>query len=317
MIDLVALPGSQHIGRLRAENPPLPLSVVVTDQSATEVSEQIRRLVAAGWVRELLVRGDKDLSLLNKVVEAGRLSGRRFRVVSGLPLTSLPPAQGGEVWREESHEGSHSWVLLPPQRALWALAAKRLVDILGALVLLIALLPVFLAIALAVKVSSEGPVFYAWRVLGHNGRPFVGFKFRTMVRGADSLKSQLSHLNERKGPVFKMSRDPRVTYIGRWLRKHSLDELPQLWSVLVGDMSLVGPRPAFASEYANYELWQMRRLSVTPGLSCLWQLDGRRTMNDFSEWARLDLQYIDSWSLRNDFLILWRTPLAVIKGTGH
>jgi lipopolysaccharide/colanic/teichoic acid biosynthesis glycosyltransferase len=194
---------------------------------------------------------------------------------------------------------------------------KRLVDVVVAATLLVVLLPLFLVIAVAVKLTSEGPILFPWRVLGENGRPFVGFKFRTMVRDADTLKPQLLHLNERQGPVFKMSQDPRVTPVGHWLRKHSLDELPQLWSVLVGEMSLVGPRPAFPSEYAKYELWQMRRLSVIPGLTCLWQLDGRRTMNDFSEWARLDLHYIDSWSLRSDFLILWRTPMAVIKGTGH
>jgi lipopolysaccharide/colanic/teichoic acid biosynthesis glycosyltransferase len=105
--------------------------------------------------------------------------------------------------------------------------------------------------------------------------------------------------------------------LGRWLRKHSFDELPQLWSVLAGDMSLVGPRPVFPSEYQNFELWQMRKLSVKPGLTCLWQLDGRQHNTDFSDWARLDLQYIDTWSLWNDLAILWRTPMAIINGTGH
>jgi lipopolysaccharide/colanic/teichoic acid biosynthesis glycosyltransferase len=138
-----------------------------------------------------------------------------------------------------------------------------------------------------------------------------------MVRDADTLKHGLLHLNERRGPVFKIAQDPRVTALGRWLRKHSLDELPQLWSVLIGDMSLVGPRPAFASEYRKYELWQMRRLSVKPGLTCLWQLDGRNIITEFSDWVRLDLRYIETWSLRRDLAILLRTPMAVLKGTGH
>jgi len=154
-------------------------------------------------------------------------------------------------------------------------------------------------------------------VLGENGRPFVGFKFRTMVRDADALKADLIHLNERSGPVFKIAQDPRVTPLGRWLRKYSVDELPQLWSVLAGDMSLVGPRPVFPSEYQEFQLWQMRKLSVKPGITCIWQLDGRQHVSDFSDWARLDLQYIDTWSLWNDLAILFRTPMAIIEGTGH
>jgi lipopolysaccharide/colanic/teichoic acid biosynthesis glycosyltransferase len=174
-----------------------------------------------------------------------------------------------------------------------------------------------LLVAIAVRLASAGPVFYRWRVLGECGRPFVGYKFRTMVIDADDLKPSLVHLNERQGPVFKIAKDPRVTPLGRWLRKHSLDELPQLWNVLMGDMSLVGPRPVFPSEYRNFELWQMRKLSVKPGLTCLWQVDGRNTIIEFSDWARLDLKYIDTWSLASDMAILFRTPVAVIKGTGH
>jgi lipopolysaccharide/colanic/teichoic acid biosynthesis glycosyltransferase len=291
--------------------------VVTSDQVLIDVHEQIRRLVGAGWVEELVIRGEVSPELLSEVVQAGRVAGRKVKLVSDLTVDRLPLARAKERWRAESLSGDHSWVLDPPQRAVWGSALKRLVDVVVAATLLVVLLPLFLVIAVAVKLTSEGPILFPWRVLGENGRPFVGFKFRTMVRDADTLKPQLLHLNERQGPVFKMSQDPRVTPVGHWLRKHSLDELPQLWSVLVGEMSLVGPRPAFPSEYAKYELWQMRRLSVIPGLTCLWQLDGRRTMNDFSEWARLDLHYIDSWSLRSDFLILWRTPMAVIKGTGH
>jgi lipopolysaccharide/colanic/teichoic acid biosynthesis glycosyltransferase len=183
--------------------------------------------------------------------------------------------------------------------------------------LLVLLSPIFFVIAVAIKLHSHGPILYPWIVLGENGRPFVGYKFRTMVPNADALKPHLQHLNERIGPVFKMRNDPRVTSIGRWLRKHSVDELPQLWSVLVGDMSLVGPRPVFATEYQKCELWQMRKLTVKPGLTCLWQLEGRSTITDFSDWARLDLHYIDTWSLWRDLAILFRTPIAVIKGTGH
>jgi lipopolysaccharide/colanic/teichoic acid biosynthesis glycosyltransferase len=186
-----------------------------------------------------------------------------------------------------------------------------------AAVLILLLLPIFLVVAIAVKLSSDGPVVYPWYVLGENGRPFLGFKFRTMIRDADALKPQLLHLNERKGPAFKMSQDPRVTRVGRWLRKYSLDELPQLWSVLVGDMSLVGPRPPSPIEYRDFELWQMRKLSVKPGLTCLWQIHGRSTVTDFSDWARLDLRYIDNWSLWQDFAILLQTPAVIVRGTGY
>jgi lipopolysaccharide/colanic/teichoic acid biosynthesis glycosyltransferase len=190
-------------------------------------------------------------------------------------------------------------------------------DVVLSAVLLALLLPLLLVIAIAVKLTSAGPILYPWKVLGEHGRPFVGYKFRTMVREAEALKPQLQHLNERRGPVFKIAKDPRVTALGRWLRKHSLDELPQLWSVLVGDMSLVGPRPPSASEYREFELWQMRKLSVKPGVTCLWQVDGRSTITEFSDWARLDLRYIDTWSLWKDIEILLRTPMVVVKGTGY
>jgi lipopolysaccharide/colanic/teichoic acid biosynthesis glycosyltransferase len=193
---------------------------------------------------------------------------------------------------------------------------KRLIDIVVAAAMVVVLSPVLIAIAIAVKLTSDGPILYPWRVLGEFGRPFVGYKFRTMVRNADDLKPGLLHLNERTGPVFKIANDPRVTPVGRWLRKHSLDELPQLWSALVGDMSLVGPRPPGPDEYLNFKLWQMRKLSVKPGLTCLWQVDGRHTITEFSDWARLDLHYIDNWSLTKDFVILLRTALVVVKGTG-
>jgi lipopolysaccharide/colanic/teichoic acid biosynthesis glycosyltransferase len=189
-------------------------------------------------------------------------------------------------------------------------------DILGATVSLVLLSPVLLLVAIAIKLDSSGPILYSLTVLGENGRPFVIYKFRTMVRDAEAIKSQLLHLNERSGPVFKIAKDPRVTRLGRWLRKHSLDELPQLWGVLVGELSLVGPRAPMPSEYREFELWQMRKLTVKPGLVCLWQIHGRSTITDFSDWARLDLRYIDTWSLWQDIKILLRTPIVMVKGTG-
>jgi lipopolysaccharide/colanic/teichoic acid biosynthesis glycosyltransferase len=189
------------------------------------------------------------------------------------------------------------------------------VTLAGALLVLSS--PLMLALAIAVRLSSPGPVMYRWPVVGRNGRPFTGYKFRTMVQDADLLKASLLDRNEMVGPVFKLANDPRLTKLGRWLRRYSLDEVPQLWSVLKGDMSLVGPRPALRDEYQRFELWQMRKVSVTPGMTCLWQVRGRNAIRDFAEWARLDLHYIDHWSLWLDFTILLRTAAAIARGTGR
>jgi lipopolysaccharide/colanic/teichoic acid biosynthesis glycosyltransferase len=153
-------------------------------------------------------------------------------------------------------------------------------------------------------------------VAGYKGVEFTGYKFTTMWADADDRKAELLARNEMTGPVFKMKDDPRITPLGRLLRKYSLDELPQLWSVLKGDMSLVGPRPAFRHELERYELWQKRKLSVRPGMTCLWQVRGRNRISNFDDWVRLDLYYIDHWSLWLDFKILIWTALAVVKGTG-
>jgi exopolysaccharide biosynthesis polyprenyl glycosylphosphotransferase len=197
-------------------------------------------------------------------------------------------------------------------------ALKRFFDIVVAGILLTLLCPLFAFIALIIKLTSpEGPIFYRWKVVGLGERPFTGYKFRTMVPDADKLKDQLLNRNEMQGPVFKMKDDPRITPVGRFLRKYSLDELPQLWSVFKGDMSLVGPRPPLQSEWVQFESWQRRKLSVKPGITCLWQIAGRSEIHNFDEWVRLDLEYIDNWSLWLDFKILLLTIPAVLGGTGR
>jgi exopolysaccharide biosynthesis polyprenyl glycosylphosphotransferase len=198
----------------------------------------------------------------------------------------------------------------------WALYAKRTLDFLVALIALVILAPAFLLIALLIKLTSPGPIVYRWNVVGFNKKPFTSWKFRTMVVNADELKEQLVDRNEMSGPVFKIKDDPRITPIGKILRKYSLDELPQLLSALKGDMSLVGPRPAGPHELTRYESWQRRKLSMKPGITCLWQASGRNNISDFTEWCMLDLQYIDNWSLWLDFKILVRTAASVIRGTG-
>jgi lipopolysaccharide/colanic/teichoic acid biosynthesis glycosyltransferase len=152
--------------------------------------------------------------------------------------------------------------------------------------------------------------------LGLDKKDFIGFKFRTMVADADRMKDQLKHLNEMEGPVFKIKEDPRITLIGRVLRKWSLDELPQLYSVLKGDMSLVGPRPGFVHEVSNYDNWHRRKLSVKPGITCLWQVRGRNKVSSFDDWVRMDLEYIDNWSLWLDLKILLKTIPIVLMAKG-
>jgi lipopolysaccharide/colanic/teichoic acid biosynthesis glycosyltransferase len=196
------------------------------------------------------------------------------------------------------------------------LALKRLVDITVSGCLLAALFPLLLVLAILVKLTSSGPVFYRWRVVGHRGRRLLGYKFRSMVANADALKPQLLQQNEMSGPVFKLTRDPRITTLGAWMRRYSLDELPQLYSVLVGDMSLVGPRPPLETEYARFTDFQKQKLAVKPGITCLWQVSGRNRIHDFNDWVRLDLEYIRTWSLVLDYKILLRTALEVIRGSG-
>jgi lipopolysaccharide/colanic/teichoic acid biosynthesis glycosyltransferase len=196
------------------------------------------------------------------------------------------------------------------------LAAKRILDVVFSALLLVLVAPLVVALAVLVKWSSPGPVFYRWKVVGKNGRRFTGYKIRSMVANADQLKRQLEHRNEMTGPVFKIEEDPRITVVGSWMRRYSLDELPQLYSVLKGDMSLVGPRPPLFTEYERFTEYQKQKLAVKPGITCLWQISGRNQVSDFDEWVRLDLEYIRRWSIWLDLRILLGTWGAVISGSG-
>lgn len=192
---------------------------------------------------------------------------------------------------------------------------KRVVDVFGALILMVALLPLFGAVALVIRFESPGPILFRQKRLGRGGRPFTIFKFRTMCVGAEQEQEQLLHLNERNGPVFKLARDPRHTRVGRWIRRLSLDELPNLVNVLKGEMSLVGPRPPLPSEVQGYQDWQKRRLQAMPGITGLWQVSGRSELS-FDEQCRLDIRYIENWSPWLDFWIMLRTIPAVLLARG-
>ncbi|HEY9420692.1 MAG TPA: sugar transferase, partial [Thermoanaerobaculia bacterium] len=195
------------------------------------------------------------------------------------------------------------------------LMAKRLLDVVLASLLLLLAMPIVGLIALVIKATSGGSILFRQTRCGLNGRIFTLYKFRTMVADAEERRLDLLHLNEMNGPVFKLRSDPRVTFFGRFLRRFSLDELPQLWNVLRGDMSLVGPRPPIPEEVAKYQRWQRRRLAMKPGLTCLWQVSGRNDL-DFDRWMQLDLEYIDSWSPLLDLKILLKTIPAVLSGKG-
>ena len=201
------------------------------------------------------------------------------------------------------------------RRSLYERHGKRIFDAVGAAILLILSMPILLIAMLAIKLDSRGPVLFRSTRCGKGGRPFHFFKLRSMYNGSHGRRKSLMHLNEMDGPVFKLANDPRITRVGRILRRTSIDELPQLWNVLRGDMSLIGPRPPIPEEVAQYSAMEMRRLSVKPGLTCLWQVSGRSTLG-FDEWMRLDIEYIRHRSFLLDLKILLLTIPAVLSCRG-
>jgi exopolysaccharide biosynthesis polyprenyl glycosylphosphotransferase len=206
--------------------------------------------------------------------------------------------------------------LEPVAQEAWKVFVKRTIDLAACLVLLPVVLPVVGIIALAVKLDSPGPFFFIQERIGQNKRRFPIFKFRTMVKDAEKMMAQVEQLNEAEGPIFKIAKDPRVTRVGQFLRKTSLDELPQIFNIIRGEMSLVGPRPMSIRDVDLFDQGiQRKRFSVKPGLTCLWQVSGRSQL-PFSKWLELDLYYIDHWSLSLDFKILFKTIPAVLKGRG-
>jgi len=272
----------------------------------------IRELLHRSQIDELIIAlPAKWLSTVDEVMSICDEEGVQVRIISPFfknlistakvdMIHDLPVITFSSVYRDD-----------------FDMALKRIMDISISLSLLILLSPLFLVISILVKYDSKGPVFYRWKVLGLNKRYMTSYKFRTMVETADDFKKELEAQNEMNGAAFKMQKDPRVTQIGRWLRKYSLDELPQLWSVLQGDMSLVGPRPPLQTEIDKFDHWQRRKLSVKPGITCLWQVRGRNEISDFNEWMRLDMEYIDNWSLWLDIKILFMTIFVVLSGTGQ
>ena len=194
--------------------------------------------------------------------------------------------------------------------------AKRLIDVLFSSCVIIIGFPFFFIIALLIKFDSKGPVFFKQKRSGLRGKEFDVYKFRTMVVNAEALQKDLMDKNEMSGPVFKMTNDPRITRVGHFLRKTGIDEFPQFLNVFIGNMSIVGPRPPLPKEVAQYERWQMRRLAMKPGITCLWQVAPNRNSISFEDWMRMDMEYIDNWSLVLDIIIIIKTATAVFRADG-
>jgi exopolysaccharide biosynthesis polyprenyl glycosylphosphotransferase len=268
------------------------------------------RIIEENIVDEIIFVGDRlNLDLLDKILELCAEQGIRTRVAA-----DFFPAKVTNLSMEFLENVPVITFSSAPEHA-FSLLIKRILDVVISAVLLIISFPFLIIFVLLVKLTSKGPAIYRQTRCGLYGRKFTLYKIRSMWDGAEDVLWEIKHLNEMAGPVFKMRNDPRVTPLGRFLRKSSIDEWPQFWNVLKGDMSLVGPRAPLPEEVKEYTRWQRRRLSVKPGITCLWQVSGRNEI-DFHEWMKLDLHYIDNWSLLLDFKILLRTFPVVLFGKG-
>lgn len=274
--------------------------------------DQLDSIIGEKPIEEIVfLAGKEDLIYLPQILTLAEREGIPVKLQIEWPDLVTKKIYG---WQEGKNK---LWLhMAMSHEKKWSLRFKRFMDVVISGWLLSLIWPLFLIISILIKLTSPGPVFSEWRVIGQHKKPFRSWKFRTMIPEADQIKPLLQEKNIMKGPVFKAIDDPRITPFGRFLRKYSLDELPQLWSVIKGEMSLVGPRPAGPHELISYEPWQRRRLSVKPGLTCLWQVSGRNQIADFNEWVKLDFAYIDNWSLWLDITILIKTIIAIIKGTG-
>lgn len=329
-----------YLRRLRARalrgalREPVLLAGTPSDMEALE-----RSLSAEEWLgMEIVGRIDIERETIGDLVEAlhRHTVGRVVFAGAGAHLSRVQEAiaacetEGVEVWLladfvrtsiarpDIGRLGAHPMLVFRSAPALsWQLIFKGLLDRCGALFLLVLTSPLMLAAAIGVRLTSRGPVLFRQMRAGLHGRPFRMYKFRTMENDAEMRRAELEAFNQMSGPVFKLAEDPRVTRFGHWLRRTSIDELPQLWNVVRGDMSLVGPRPLPLYEVEKFEeRAQRRRLSVKPGLTCLWQIRGRNRITAFDDWVRLDLEYIDNWSIWLDLRILVRTVPVVLLGFG-
>ena len=290
------------------------MEIEVVDEIDIEgrpISELIEALHKHSVSRVIFAGGRSHLDRLEEAIAACEVEGVEAWLIADFIRTSIARPDF-DVF------AGHPVLVFRTTPALsWRLLIKDVMDRLGALTGLILGAPLFVMIALAIKLTSRGPIFFRQARGGQHGRPFTMYKFRTMVSDAEMQREELARFNQMSGPVFKIDKDPRITRVGRFLRKTSFDELPQLWNVFKGEMSLVGPRPLPIYEVEKFETpSQRRRLSMKPGLTCLWQISGRNQIQSFDRWVQLDLEYIDNWSLWLDLKILVRTIPVVLFGWG-
>lgn len=285
------------VGRIDIEKQPL-----------SDLIEALHRHAVA---RVVFAAGHSQLNRVEEAIGACEVEGVPAWVVADFIRTSIAKPDF------DAFGGRPMLVFRSTPEVSWTLFIKGLIDRVGAFIALTILAIPMGIVALIIRITSPGPVVFRQRRAGKHGKPFVMYKFRSMSNDAEMRRAELEPFNQMSGPVFKVEADPRITPFGHWLRRSSIDELPQLVNVLLGDMSLVGPRPLPLYEVEKFEdTAQRRRLSVKPGLTCLWQISGRNQVRDFRDWVRLDLDYIDRWSLALDFKILLRTVPAVIMGLG-
>jgi exopolysaccharide biosynthesis polyprenyl glycosylphosphotransferase len=272
--------------------------------------DELSNVVRAHFIDELLIFLPEKRELVKQLISDAKRLGINLRVV--------PDTYDGLAWGAPiEHFGPFSAIQIHERPIpVLGMILKRAVDVVGSACALLVMLPLSIVIALAIRLDSPGPVVYQSTRIGRKGITFTCYKFRTMIQNAENMRNQLDDLNERSGLLFKISNDPRITRVGRILRKYSIDEIPQFWNVLCGDMSLVGPRPPVPGEYRQYELGHFKRLHVTPGITGLWQVEAR-TDPSFESYINLDNHYVDHWSVWLDLKILLKTVTVVFAGTGR
>jgi exopolysaccharide biosynthesis polyprenyl glycosylphosphotransferase len=272
----------------------------------------IKNFLKVDIVDEVLYcKKDVNLEKADRLIADCKELGITLKVKSNVGSLALPHGKLTHLERTPLL----TFINTPNNSFRWAW--KSISDFIIAATLLFFLSPLFVIVSILIQITSKGPAIFKQKRVGLHGRQFYIYKFRTMVTNAEELKAKLMAENESDGPTFKIKKDPRITSIGRFLRKTSIDELPQLINVLKGEMSLIGPRPPLASEVAEYEDWHLRRLSVKPGITCTWQIIPNRNDVVFDKWMKLDIEYIEKWSLKQDFLLLFRTIKSVLVNKGY